>query len=144
MNVIKIGDELAKNLSLLKVTLTNCNRLNYCDTALVDLERSRDEVLAVTKNITHIFNTIALGQDTWTKAELVDLFNREMSINMVRQYSIWVNTDGHHNWSLYGVGAGTSFEEACESFFNGLPINRKFDKATMTVDGCAVKSHPGE
>ncbi|CAD5236298.1 hypothetical protein PP187_gp309 [Klebsiella phage vB_KvM-Eowyn] len=144
MNAIKIGDELTKNLSLLKVTLTNCNRLNYCDTALVDLERSRDEVLAVTKNITHIFNTIALGQDTWTKAELVDLFNREMSINMVRQYSIWVNTDGHHNWSLYGVGAGTSFEEACESFFNGLPINRKFDKTTMTVEGRAVKSHPGE
>lgn len=142
MNVIKIGDELAKNLSLLKVTLTNCNRLNYCDTALVDLERSRDEVLAVTKNVTHIFNTIALGQDTWTKAELLDLFNREMSANMVRKYNIWVNMDGNHNWALYGTGEGTSFEEACESFFKNHVV--AFDRTTMTVEGRAVKSHPGE
>lgn len=145
MNIIAIADTLTKDVCELKRTLVNCNRLNYCSSALLGVDRSCATVAGLTYNLNAIVNTIKLGRDTWTKEDLMALFEQQLlPKGLPQQYSIWVNTDDNHNWSLYGVGAGTSFEEACESFFNGLPINRKFDKAAMTVDGHAVKQYPGE
>lgn len=142
MNIIAIGDELTKNIGLLKVALTNCNRLNFCGDVLVDLDRSRDEVLAVTKNVTRIFNMISLGQDTWTKEELIDLFKLELQANLVRKYNIWIETPEGDGYSLAGQYLGCTFEDACVTFFDLHDV--AFDKATMTTDGCRVKQYPDE
>lgn len=140
MDIIKIGDELTKNIGLLKVALTNCNRLNYCSDALVDLDRSGDEVLAVTKNVTRIFNMISLGQDTWTKEELIDLFKHELQTNLVHKYNIWIETPEGDGYSLAGCGLGYTFEDACVTFF--AQHDAPFDKATMTNDGRRVTHRP--
>ena len=142
MNIIAIGDELTKNIGLLKVALTNCNRLNFCGDVLVDLDRSRDEVLAVTKNVTRIFNMISLGQDTWTKEELIDLFKHELQTNLVRKYNIWIETPEGDGYSLVGCGLGCTFEDACATFF--AQYDAPFDKATTTSKGCRVKQYPDE